>query len=115
MATFKVTGREQKLWNASTGTWEQVPPYDSSKTPSGMVFGVRIVGGEGETDDAKAAVELADAGYIVTPDPHPQAQEEIAREIAAEMGKDSDEYKDFVADANKWRAAHGVAKIAAHA
>ena len=62
---YKITAPEQKWFDQTTGLWHLVDPYTSKKP----IFGVLIVNGKGETDSFKTAVEFADMGYIVDPNP----------------------------------------------
>ncbi len=65
MTQYHIVAPPQRTWNASKGEWETVPPY-SAPHP---IFGVIVKDGEAFTDDAGIAVEFADMGYTVEPNP----------------------------------------------
>jgi hypothetical protein len=62
---YHIKAPPQKRWNGSDGQWEAIPTYNSPRP----IFGVQIKDGEGGTDDRQTAIEFADMGYRVEPDP----------------------------------------------
>ncbi len=76
--TYQLQAPEQKRWNATSGVYEQVPPYTSARP----IWGVKIIDGAGETQDPLIAREFYDMGYTVTPDPHEAAKAAQAKKEA---------------------------------
>jgi hypothetical protein len=62
---YQIVAPVQEYWDDTQKRMVKHPPY-TSKDP---IFGVRIIGGKGETRNRNIAIEFADMGYTVTPNP----------------------------------------------
>lgn len=80
MAKYQIDAKKQTRFNPSNGTYEPVDPYTSLKP----IWGVRIENGHGETDSRAVAIEFADMGYDVTPNPKEDAPAVVAEEADEE-------------------------------
>lgn len=74
--TYQIAAPVQKYWDETEHVEKQVPAYTSPRP----IFGVMIVNGKGETTSKKVAVEFADMGYTVTPNPKAPAPPVVYRD-----------------------------------
>jgi hypothetical protein len=77
-----------------------------------------ILEGHAETADIHTALELADMGAVVTPDPRPVWQEQYAAELQAEAEGNPArlwELARYVNETNAWRASHNLKPLSIEA
>jgi hypothetical protein len=116
--TYAIKAPDLAWWNKDEGRSIPVPPYNSvARAERPIVAGVRIIDGKGETTDAVAALELADMGFIVTPDPHVAVQDLKLAELKERAEFEPDpalkvQYNTlhvrFARVVAAWRRAHGI-------
>ncbi len=96
---YRIMAPAQKRWNASDGQWEPIPTYNSSRP----IWGIQIKDGEGETEDRQTAIEFADMGYRVEPNPKDQRSPSgnSASDDAVVQGGDRGNDEERIADLEK--------------
>lgn len=107
---FKISVPPKPNFNKDTGKFDPPTVYN---TPAWVKYHekVRILDGEGETEDIQTALELVDMGAVVTPDPRPFWQEQYAAELKAEIETNpmrAWELTKYVNETNAWRKERGL-------
>ncbi len=108
--TYKINFPQRRWWDKENGEWQPVPLYSP---PPWVKYHetLRIMEGQGHTEDIAVALDMIDMGAEVTPDPRPLWQETYAQTLQAEAGGNMSRLQElakYVNETNEWRAKHNL-------